>query len=117
MTPLLAIAGLLTLAGPGDVPPPEAATTVATMPALRAALADPATDAIHLRAGVYEGDLEIRRPVRLLGERGAVLRGSGQGDVLRIEARDVLVDNLEIRRSGRRSTTEDAGVRAKNERE
>lgn len=68
---------------------------------------------IWLRARDYVGDFEITRRVSLHAERGAALVGTGHGTVLRILADDVSVDNLAIRRSGRRHTTEDAGILAK----
>jgi nitrous oxidase accessory protein len=68
---------------------------------------------IWLRAQDYAGDFEIARSLRLRGERGAALVGTGRNTVLRISADDVLVDNLEIRHSGQRHTAEDAGIQAK----
>lgn len=71
---------------------------------------------IELRAGTYRGDLSITRPVTLRGDGGAVLEGSGHGTVVSIESDDVTLENLAVRRSGRRQTTEDAGIRAKGAR-
>ena len=65
---------------------------------------------------VSEEDLVIQRPVALIGERGATLEGTGGGTVVTIETDDASVENLAIRHSGRRSTTEDAGIEAKGER-
>lgn len=77
-------------------------------------LADPqGPTEIWLGAHRYDGDFSVRRKVALRGARGALLHGSGRGTVLSIEADDVLIDNLIIRHSGQRHTTEDAGIKAK----
>lgn len=68
---------------------------------------------IELRAGVYHGDLRIGRPITLRGDGRAVLEGSGQGTVVSVESDGVTLANVTVRHSGRRQTTEDAGVRAK----
>jgi nitrous oxidase accessory protein len=67
---------------------------------------------ISLRGHVYRGDFRIDRPVKLVGEPGTVLQGSGTGTVLEIHADDVVIDNLTIRGSGRRHRTEDAALKA-----
>jgi nitrous oxidase accessory protein len=90
---------------------------VTTLEALRDAVADAAGPAeIELAPGTYRGDLRVRRPVSIRGADGTVLEGSGAGTVVNIEANDVTLDNLVVRRSGRRHTAEDAGIRASGER-
>jgi nitrous oxidase accessory protein len=80
-------------------------------------VADPHGPAvIDVPAGVHRGDLVVKRAVTLRGQPGAVLEGSGGGTVITIEASDVVIEGLAIRRSGRRHTSEDAGVKAKGER-
>jgi nitrous oxidase accessory protein len=104
-------------AGPTALGPPAGAVVARDADALRALLdAKDGPRVIVLARGVHRGDFEIRRPVTLHGEQGAVLEGTGQGTVLTIEADDVTVENVAIRHSGRRSTTEDAGVRVKGAR-
>jgi nitrous oxidase accessory protein len=71
---------------------------------------------IWLEARIYRTGLQIRRPVRLRGARGAVVEGPGEGTVIDIESDDVLIDNLTVRGSGTRHTTEDAGIKAKGRR-
>jgi nitrous oxidase accessory protein len=107
----------LLLSGAVLVQPPDQlpGTVVSSAAELRAALDSGATE-ISLRAGVYPGDLVIKRPVTLRGARGAILEGSGSGTVLTIDASDVRVDNLHIRHSGRRHTAEDAAIKARGER-
>ncbi|HEY2512637.1 MAG TPA: nitrous oxide reductase family maturation protein NosD [Polyangiaceae bacterium] len=71
---------------------------------------------ISLPAGVYRGDLVVKRPISIRGARGTILEGTGQDTVVVIDADDVQLEGLTIRHSGRRSTTEDAGIKAKGER-
>jgi nitrous oxidase accessory protein len=71
---------------------------------------------IEVPAGVVHGDLVIRRALVLRGAEGAVLEGTGTGTTLAIEANDVVVEGFRVRRSGRKHTTEDAGIKAKGER-
>jgi nitrous oxidase accessory protein len=72
-------------------------------------LAAPA-DTIRLGPGVHPGPLVLSRPTVVLGAPGAILRGTGHGSVLRIEAAGSVVRNLRIEHSGRNSDTDDAGV-------
>lgn len=100
-------------AGPSQLAAPAGAVVAPDAATLQRLLADPrGPRSVWLRAQTYAGDFEIRRPLTLAGERGAVLHGTGRGTVLRIDADDVQVENLVVRNSGRRHTTEDAGVRA-----
>jgi nitrous oxidase accessory protein len=67
---------------------------------------------VWLRGKVYVGDLAIQRAVAIHGQAGTVLEGTGEGTVLTIHADDVSLDHVAVRRSGRRGTTEDAGIKA-----
>jgi len=67
-------------------------------------------DTLRLHAGVHLGPLVISRPTVVLGEPGAVLRGSGKGSVVRIEAAGSVVRGLRIEHGGRNADTDDAGV-------
>jgi len=71
---------------------------------------------IGVRGAAYHGGIVVRRPVVLRGDGTAVIDGAGSGTVLSIESDDVSVENLTVRHSGRRQTTEDAGIRAKGAR-
>jgi nitrous oxidase accessory protein len=51
---------------------------------------------IEIQAGTYTGDLEIIRPVRLVGRNRPLLVGSGAGSVVRIRADDVVVEGFDI---------------------
>lgn len=88
-----------------------------SMDDLRALVA--AADGPHeivLEPGVYRGDLVIRRPLVLRGAKGTVIEGTGTGTVVTIDASDVTLEGVTVRRSGRRHTTEDAAVKATGER-
>ncbi|MCO6412532.1 MAG: nitrous oxide reductase family maturation protein NosD [Thiogranum sp.] len=67
-------------------------------------------DTVRVEPGIHRGNFVIEAGIRLLGERGAVLDGRGQGDVLRIRAPGVLVQGLEIRNSGHDLTAMNAGI-------
>ena len=104
-------------AGPGAQAIPAGAVVAEDAAALRDLLARAdGPREIWLRRGIYRGDFEVRRPLALRGEEGAVIEGTGQGTVLHVEADDVVVDNLAFRHSGRHSTAEDAGVKVKGAR-
>lgn len=109
----LAGLALLLLALPSSAAESTAVPAYDDSAALAALLADPAGPAeIQLGAKVYAGDLVIRRPVILRGVPGTVLEGSGHTTVVTIDAKDVVLENVTVRGSGRRHTAEDAGVKA-----
>jgi len=68
-----------------------------------------AGDTVRVAAGVYPGSLEIDRPLTLLGEGRPVIDGGGSGHVIDARAA-VTVRGFEIRGSGSRVDTEDAGI-------
>ena len=104
-------------AGPRERPLPEGAVMAATEDDLARLLADPSgPPVIGLEPRTYPIDLDVRRPVTLVGALGAVIQGTGTRTVVTIEANDVHLENVVVRRSGRRHTAEDGGVRAKGER-
>ena len=67
-------------------------------------------DTLRLARGVHPGPLVISRPTVVLGEPGAVIRGSGQGSVVEITAPGTTLRGLRIEHSGRDSDRDDAGV-------
>jgi len=67
-------------------------------------------DTILLKAGIHPGPLRIDRRVVLRGEPGAILDGGGRGRVLEVAAPGTVVEDLEIRGSGRRVLTIDSGI-------
>ncbi|MBL9026993.1 MAG: nitrous oxide reductase family maturation protein NosD [Myxococcales bacterium] len=103
--------------GPIDQPLPDGAVVADDESALTRLVKDPAGPAvIGLDARVYEIDLEIKRPLTLVGRAGAIIQGTGTRTVVTIDADDVHLENVVVRRSGKRHTAEDAGVKAKGER-
>jgi nitrous oxidase accessory protein len=96
---------------------PGGATVVESFSELEHAVADPAGPSeIWLRPKAYRGNLVVTRPLAIRGEDGATLEGTGVSTVLTIAASDVTIENLHVRHSGRRGTTEDGGVRATGDR-
>ena len=67
-------------------------------------------DTLRLASGVHPGPLVISRPTVVLGEPGAVIRGSGRGSVVEITAPGTTLRGLRIERSGRDLDGDDAGV-------
>jgi len=67
-------------------------------------------DTLRLARGIHAGPLVISRPTVVLGEPGAVIRGSGQGSVVEITAPGTMLLVLRIDRSGRDIDRDDAGV-------
>ncbi len=104
-------------AGPSARPPAGDAVVAADSAELEKLLADPAGPRhIALLDRVYHGDFVVRRPLTLSGSGRTVIEGSGHGTVVSIESDDAALENVAVRRSGRRQTTEDAGIRAKGAR-
>lgn len=84
---------------------------------LAAWVADPAGPRrITLGSATYTGDLEVRRSLVLRGSTDSVLEGTRRGTVLTVNADDVRIENLRVRGSGRKHTTEDAAVRVRGHR-
>jgi nitrous oxidase accessory protein len=78
---------------------------------LAAALAAaPTNGVIHVPIGVYAAPLVITRPVRLLADAGAVIQGSGEGTLVRVEAPDVELRGFVVRQSGKHLSSEDGGI-------
>lgn len=104
-------------AGPRDAIEEPPGVRAPTFDALAALVADPTGPRdIVLEGRTYVGDLVIKRPVAIHGTKGTVLEGAGSGTVVTIQANDVLVEDVVVRRSGHRHTTEDSGIKATGER-
>jgi nitrous oxidase accessory protein len=51
---------------------------------------------VEVGPGTYVGDLEIDRPVRLVGQGRPLLVGSGAGSVVRVRADDVVIEGFDV---------------------
>ena len=67
-------------------------------------------DTVVLARGTHAGPLRVVRALTLRGETGAVLDGGGHGTVLEVAASGAAVEDLEVRASGPRVLTVDAGI-------
>lgn len=107
------IAGLLCLYGM-LLPVAVVAGVVSVAPGngtLQAAVNDASCgDTLKLQAGVYTGTVIIGRSVSVVGRPGSVLDGEGEGDVVRINAPDVVIRGVTLRNSGTSLETEDSGI-------
>jgi nitrous oxidase accessory protein len=84
--------------------------------ALAHAIANPTGPTrIQLEPHVYRGDFSVKRPLELAGTKGAVLEGTGNGTVLTLEGTGIRVSDILVRHSGRRTTLDDAAIRASGE--
>ena len=100
--------------GPTALSAPAGAFFVEDGAQLAATLADShGPEEVWLRGRTYTGDFVAARRVVLRGEPGATLVGTGTGTVLTVTADDSWIDNVAVRHSGRRHTSEDAGIKAK----
>jgi len=67
-------------------------------------------ETIYIEHGVHAGPITISKPVALIGEPGAEIRGNGLGKVVTIAANDVTLRGLRITGSGLRLSDDDAAV-------
>jgi nitrous oxidase accessory protein len=51
---------------------------------------------IEVPAGVYDGDLLVDKPIRLIGRGRPLLRGSGTGSVIRVRADGAAIEGFDI---------------------
>jgi nitrous oxidase accessory protein len=65
---------------------------------------------IRIEVGVHAGPIVINKPLTLVGERGAEIRGNGKGNVVTIAADDVTLSGLRITGSGLQLMDDDAAV-------
>jgi len=69
-------------------------------------------DTIHVPAGVYtEPTIVIDRPLSLVGEPGAVIRGRGDHELVVIDADDVTVSGFSLERVDKTFMEDRAGIR------
>ena len=67
---------------------------------------------ITLGDGVYEGRIEIRKPLTLRAKQGAtaVIRGDGKGSVVTVRSPQVTIEGLQIESSGTEHQSIDSGL-------
>lgn len=66
---------------------------------------------IKLSAGIYEGNLEINKPLTIIGEgKGVIIKGDGIGTVISIRSSYVTIRNVMIINSGNRHDSLDAAI-------
>lgn len=70
----------------------------------------PSGAVLRVPAGIHHVHLHLTRPISLIGSPGAVLDGSGSGDVVRVSASNVRISGLTIRNSGKDLTVMNAGI-------
>jgi nitrous oxidase accessory protein len=71
-------------------------------------------DTVRFAPGVHAGPLRVNHALTLRGTPGAVIDGGGRGTVLEIAAAHTVVEDLEIRGSGKRVISIDGGIRLIN---
>ncbi len=67
-------------------------------------------ETIQVERGVHAGPIIINKPLALIGEKDAEIRGNGVGSVVVIAADDVTLRGLRITGSGLRLSDDDAAV-------
>lgn len=65
---------------------------------------------IVLAAGDHRGPVTIPRRITLRGDAGAVVGGAGSGSVITVAGDGVRIEHLEVRRSGRDLSKDNAGI-------
>ncbi len=65
---------------------------------------------IRIEAGVHAGPIIVSKPLTLIGEKGAEIRGNGIGNVITISADDVTVSGLRVSGSGLRLSDDNAAI-------
>ncbi len=68
-------------------------------------------DTVYIRAGFYPCfNLEITKPLKLIGQHGAILNGENEGYVLKLLADSITVKGIKIINSGRSYTKDYAAI-------
>lgn len=69
-------------------------------------------DQIYIKAGVYHlSEFLIQKPISLIGEKGAILQGNGQSEILIVQSPSVTIDGFQIQGSGKSYIHDVAAVR------
>jgi nitrous oxidase accessory protein len=70
----------------------------------------PAGSTIRIEAGLPAGPFIVNKPLTIIGENGAEIRGDGTGNVITIAADDITIRGLRITGSGLRLSDDEAAV-------
>ena len=68
---------------------------------------------IELGSGVYEGNIIINKPLKIIGKKGAkvIIKNNGTGTIITIKSSNVLLQNLTVKSSGHRKEVLDSGIK------
>ncbi len=68
---------------------------------------------IELGSGIYNGNIVINKPLKIIGKKDAnvIIKNSGIGTIITIKSSDVLLQNLTIKSSGHRKEVLDSGIK------
>ncbi len=70
---------------------------------------------LELPKGVFKGNIIINKPLMIVGQKGkTIIRGDGNGTVIKIRSSNVILKNLIIEHSGKEHERIDAGISIKN---
>ncbi|HEY5991980.1 MAG TPA: NosD domain-containing protein, partial [Candidatus Udaeobacter sp.] len=69
-----------------------------------------AGEVVLVQCGIHPGPIVINRPLTIIGEKGAEIRGNGSGSVITITADNVTLSELRITGSGLQLSDDDAAV-------
>jgi nitrous oxidase accessory protein len=67
-------------------------------------------ETIRVNAGVHAGPVVVSKPMTLIGEEGAEIRGNGRGSVVTIAADNVTLSDVRVTGSGLRLSDDDAAI-------
>ena len=67
-------------------------------------------DSILVERGIHAGPILINKPLQLIGQPGAEIRGNGTGNVVKVTADDVVVRGFRITSSGLRLSDDNAAI-------
>ncbi|MBU5465308.1 nitrous oxide reductase family maturation protein NosD [Virgibacillus sp. MSJ-26] len=79
--------------------------------------ATPANGELKLEGKVYKGNIDITKPITIIGQKGTEIHGEGDNNVITIHASDTTIDSVTIKYGGlsRDSEEEFSGVRVMGE--
>lgn len=75
--------------------------------------ATPENGTLELEGITYNGNIEITKPITIIGQKGTHIKGDGTASVVEVEAEFVTIDNLQVSNSGMDQSSEEeyTGIR------